>query len=107
MNATKKEELTKVQRLSDGKCNYIDANSKLLSDEWFEWIGDFYEDNDNFALVGRGNHEYNYIDKEGKILSDEWFKYVDYFDEYDLAVVQRSNGEQCKIDKTGKIVVRK
>lgn len=107
MNATNKEELTKVQRLSDGLCNYIDKNGKIISEQWFEWIGDFYDDNDDFALVGRENHEYNYIDKQGNILSSEWFRYVDYFDEYGLAVVQRTNGEQCKIDKTGKIVIRK
>ena len=86
----------------DGKFNYIDANGKIISDTWFEWVGDFY---DGFALVGRENHEYNYMDKDGKIISSEWFKYVDYFDKYDLAVVQRTNGEQCKIDKIGKIVV--
>ena len=104
MNATKKDEFTKVQRLSDGKCNLIGENGKIISDTWFDWIGDFYDDNDDFALVGRENHEYNYIDKQGKILSSEWFRYADYFDEYDLAVVQRTNGEQCKIDKNGNIV---
>ena len=59
------------------------------------------------ARIKRANGEYNYIDTKGKIISSEWFSYVDYFDEYDLAVVQRTNGEQCKIDKNGKIVVSK
>ena len=103
MNATKKEELTKVQRLSDGKCNLIGENGKLLSEQWFEWIGDFYDD---FALVGRENHEYNYIDKQGKILSEEWFNYGFDFND-GLALVERTNGESCKIDKNGKIVVSK
>ena len=99
MNATTKE-LTKVQRLSDGKCNYIDANGKIISEQWFEWIGDFY---DEFALVERENHEYNYIDTKGKLLSNEWFRLA--FDFKDgLAKVERTNGELCKIDKTGKIV---
>ena len=101
METTKKEELTKVQRLNDGKCNLIDANGKILSDKWFEWIGDFY---DEFALVERENNKYKNIDKQGKILSEEWFRYADYFDEYDLAEVYRTNGEWAKIDKNGKIV---
>ena len=103
MNATKKEKFTKVQRLSDGKCNYIGANGKIISEQWFDWVGDFY---DGFALVGRENHEYNYMDKDGKIISSEWFAWVGDFNE-GFAKVQRTNGEQCKIDKTGKIVVRK
>ena len=100
MNATKKEELTKVQRLSDGKCNYIDANGKIISDTWFEWIGDFY---DEFALVERKNHEYNYIDKEGKILSDEWFKWLDFFRD-EFARVQSFDDEFNFIDKQGKLL---
>ena len=100
MNATKKEELTKVQRLNDGKCNLIDANGKILSDKWFEWIGDFY---DEFALVGRENHEYNYIDKQGKILSEEWFKWLDFFKD-DFARVQRFDNSMNFLNKEGKII---
>lgn len=102
MKATKKEELIKVQRLSDGKCNYI-ANGKLLSKQWFDWIGDFYYDNDDFALVGRGNHEYNYIDKQGNILSEEWFKWLDYFHN-GFARVQRFDDLMNFIDANGKIL---
>lgn len=103
MNAAKKEELTKVKRLSDGKCNYIDANGQLLSDEWFEWVGDFYDDNDNFALVGRENHEYNYIDKQGNILSKDWFKWLNYF--YNgFARVQSFNDLMNFIDAKGKLL---
>ena len=102
METANKEELTKVQRLSDGKCNYI-ANGKLLSDTWFEWIGDFYDDNDDFALVGRENHEYNYIDKQGKILSEEWFKWLDLF-RGEFVRVQRFDGSMNFINKDGKII---
>ena len=103
MERTQKEGLTKVQRLSDGKCNYIDANGKILSDIWFEWIGDFYDDNDDFALVGRENHEYNYIDKQGKLLSEEWFKWLDYFHN-GFARVQRFDDLMNFINTDGKII---
>ena len=100
METTNKEEFTKVQRLSDGKCNYIDANGKIISEQWFEWIGDFY---DEFALVGRENHEYNYMDKEGKIVSNEWFKWLDFF-KGDFARVQRFDNSMNFINKDGKIL---
>lgn len=103
METTKKEELTKVQRLSDGKCNYIDAKGKIISDTWFEWIGDFYDDNDDFALVGRENHQYNYIDKEGKIISEEWFKWLDFFRD-EFARVKSFNDEFNFINKQGKLL---
>ena len=99
METTKKEEFTRVQRVSDGKYNLIDENGKLLSDEWFEWIDYFH---DGFAQVRRAYEKYNYIDKNGKILLDEWYKWVDDFRD-GFANVQRTNGEQCKIDKTGKL----
>ena len=102
MNATNKEELAKVQRLSDGKCNYI-ADGKLLSKQWFDWVGDFYDDNDGFAIVGRENHEYNYISKEGKILSEEWFKWLDFFHN-GFARVQRFDDTMNFINTDGKII---
>ena len=100
MNATKKEGLAIVKRLSDNKYNFLDANGKILSDTWFEWVGDFY---DEFALVGRENHEYNYIDKQGKILSDEWFKWLDFFKD-DFARVQRFDNSMNFLNKEGKII---
>ena len=100
METTKKEEFTKVQRLSDGKCNLIDANGKQLSEQWFDWIGDFY---DGFALVQRENHEYNYIDKDGKILSEEWFKWLDLF-HLEFTRVERGDGLMNFIDKKGKLL---
>ena len=132
MNATKKEEFTKVQRLVDGKCNYIDANG---NEQLFDRLDNF---KDGFARVQRANGEWNFIGEDCKLLSNEWFGYVDYFkngiarvqrsdkqcnyinkngkiisDEWfnrvfdfkdGLAVVERTNGEFCKINKTGKIV---
>ena len=100
METTKKEEFTRVQRVTDRKYNLITANGKLLSEQWFDWIGDFY---DGFALVGRENHEYNYIDKQGKILSSEWFKWLDYFHD-GFARVQRFDDTMNFITKDGKII---
>ena len=94
--------LAKVQR-GDGKYNYIDKQGNYLSNEWFEWVGDFFQ---GFAIVQREDKLYNFINTKGKIISNEWFEFVHCF-EYDLAVVERTNGELCKIDKTGKIVISK
>ena len=100
METAQKEGLTKVQRLVDGKCNLITEDGKLLSKQWFDWIGDFY---DGFALVGRENHEYNYIDKQGKILSKDWFKWLDFFHD-GFARVQRFDDTMNFINKDGKII---
>ena len=99
MNAANKEEFTRVQRVSDRKYNLIDANGKLLSDEWFEWIDYFH---DGLAKVQRAYEKYNYIGKDGKLLSNEWFNYVYDFND-GFGEVQRTNGEWAKIDKTGKL----
>ena len=84
MRNNKKEIFKRVQRLSDNKYNYKDANGKTLFNEWYEWVSHFYE---GFALIE--------IEREG-----------DYFKD-GFADVERTNGEQAKIDKTGKIIVSK
>lgn len=96
------EIFTRVYR-EDGKYNYTNAKGEALFNEWFEFVGIFYE---GFAIVQREDYLCNFIDKQGNILSDEWFYSVDIFQD-GFAVVQRTNGELCKIDKTGKIVIRK
>ena len=93
------EDVVIVQR-ADDKYNYIDANGKIISDEWFYNVYSFYY---GLAKVQRGNGLWNFIDANGKIISDEWFIYVDMFND-GLAKVQRTNGEWCNIDKTGKII---
>ena len=62
MNTTKKEELTKVQRLVDGKCNLIDANG---NEQLFDRLDNF---KDGFAVVERTNGEFCKINKTGKIV---------------------------------------
>lgn len=58
------EGFAKVKR-GDRKYNYIDRQGKLLLNEWFECVGEFYE---GFAKVKRTNGEYCIIDKNGKIV---------------------------------------
>ena len=102
METTKKEEFTKVQRLSDGKYNLIGENGKFLSEQWYDWIGDFL---DGLALVQREreNPRFNYINKEGKIISEEWFRWVDYFHD-GIARVQREDYSYNLIDRQGNIL---
>ena len=103
MKATNKDELTKVQRVVDGKYNYIDANGKLLFDTWFYWLAYF---ENGLALVQREDGLKNFINKQGKLLSDKWYRYLTNFDNDGLALIERDNGEQAKIDKQGNIVIK-
>ena len=100
METPKKEEFTRVQRVTDRKYNLIDTQGKFILDKWYEWIGDFYNE---VALVGRENHEYNYIDKNGKLLLNDWFKWVEYFKD-GFARVQRFDDTMNFITKDGKLL---
>ena len=90
-----------VIKREDEKYNLIDAQGKLLSEQWFEWVCNFY---DEFARVQRSTDDlWNFINKQGKILSSEWFIDAYYLDD-GFAKVKRTNGEWAKIDKTGKLI---
>ena len=92
--------LAKVQR-GDGLWNFIDKQGKILSEKWFEWVCNFY---DEFARVQRSTDDlWNFIDRQGKILSDEWFINAYYLDD-GFAEVKRTNGEWCQIDKIGNLI---
>ena len=95
------KEYTRVQRVSDNKYNYKDANGKTLFNEWFEWIGHFFE---GFARVERkGDYFSNFIDKNGKLLSEEWFlKAYNFKDGF--ARVERKGNLMNFIDKKGKLL---
>ena len=103
METTKKEGLVIVQRVIDDKYNLIGENGKLLLDEWYDFVSDFFGE---VAVVVRDDGDFNFINKQGKFLSEQWFEWIDDFHE-GFARVQRTNGEWAKIDKTGKIVVSK
>ena len=95
------KEYTRQYRLSDGKYNYQDANGKTLFNEWFEFIGHFY---DGFAVVER-EEDYltNFIDKNGKLLSEEWFLRAYNFKD-GFARVERKGNLMNFIDKKGKLL---
>ena len=95
------KEYTRQYRLEDGKYNYKDANGKTLFNEWFEWIGHFFE---GFARVERkGDYFSNFIDKKGKLLSEEWFlKAYNFKDGF--ARVERKGNLMNFIDKKGKLL---
>ena len=87
-------------RRGDELYNFIDEKGNLLSDEWFEWIDNFYE---GFARVQRSDDLMNFIDANGKIISEQWFDWVDDFQE-GFARLQRSDDLMNFIDANGKII---
>ena len=95
------KDYTRQYRLEDGKYNYKDANGKTLFNEWFEWIGHFYE---GFAVIEReGDYFSNFIDKDGKLLSEEWFLRAYNFKD-GFARVERKGNLMNFIDKNGKLL---
>ena len=93
------EGFARLQR-SDDLMNFIDANGKIISEQWFDWVDDFQE---GFARVQRSDELYNFIDKQGKLLSEQWFDWVDDF-ENGFARVQRSDDLMNFIGANGKIL---
>ena len=80
--------------------NFIGEDGKILSEQWFEWIGDFH---DGFARVKRKDGKFNYIGEDGKLLSEQWFYWVgDFYDGF--ALVGREDYLNNFIDKQGKIL---
>ena len=100
MENNKKEELAIVKRVIDEKYNLIGENGKLLLDEWYDFVSDFFGE---VAVVVSGDGDFNFINKQGNILSDDWYEWVDDFHE-GFARVKRSNGEWAKIDKSGNLI---
>ena len=101
MEETKKEELTIVQRVSDEKYNLINANGKLLLDEWYDFVSDFFGE---VAVIVRGDGDFNFINKQGKLLSEQWFEWGGDFNE-GFARVERSTDKLYNlIGEDGKII---
>ena len=59
----------------NGKCNFINHEGQLLSQQWFDRVGTF---NEGFATVEL-NGKWNAINAEGELLSQQWFDFVWYF----------------------------
>ena len=73
-SSTNKKNIYKVEL--NGKYNIFDVNiGKVLSEQWFDRINEFYNDIAEVALKGK----YNFINTQGKILSKEWFDLISPF----------------------------
>lgn len=82
----------------DGKCNYINEDCKIISDQWFDYASDF---RGGFARV-RLDDKWNFINTNGEYLSEQWFDFAyEYF--YGFCEVE-IDGERYKIDREGNII---
>ena len=82
------------------KCNIINTEGQILSKQWFDWIGNFYE---GFA-VARLNGKYNFINTEGQLLSNQWFDWAGNFNK-GFAKVEL-NGMWYNLDTEGNLTPR-
>ena len=89
-----------IVRRRTNEYNFINTKGKLLSEQWFEWVSNFFN---GFAVVRREDTLYNLIDTNGNYLFDKCFMYVGNFHE-GFAKVKRTNGEWNFIDKQGKLL---
>ena len=70
--------------------NFIDETGKLLSEEWFEFAGDFKY---GTALIQRRTDRlYNFINKNGDMISEEWFLLAYNDGNKDYVRVKNENG---------------
>ena len=82
----------------NGKYNFINTESKLLSDTWFDYVYAFSEDFARIFLNGK----WNFINTEGKLLSNTWFDTTYNFRE-GFAYV-KLNGKYNLINTEGKLL---
>jgi len=82
----------------DGKWNLINTEGKLLSNQWFECVGDF---NEGFAVVVLDG-KYNFINTEGDILFEQWFDDAGSFSEGFAAV--KLDGKWNYINTEGELL---
>lgn len=82
----------------DGKANYVDADGKLLSDEWFDACNDF---EDGFGLVVKGGKR-NYIRSNGEILLSVWVDRAGDFLGGQAPVI--IDGRRYSVDRSGNII---
>ena len=61
----------------NGKYNYVTKDYKLLFNQWFDSLGDFY---DGYAAISVNDKE-NFINQKGELISDQWFDSVRTFDD--------------------------
>ena len=66
----------------NGRCNFINTEGQILSNQWFEYVRDFKE---GFAKV-KLNGKYNFINAKRQFLSKQWFDMAWEFNEGFAAV---------------------
>ena len=52
--------------------NFINTAGEYLTDQWFDWVGNFSQGFAKVQLKGK----YNYINTDGKLISDQWFDVI-------------------------------
>jgi len=81
----------------DGKCNYVNSNGELLSDDWFDACNDF---EDGFGLVAK-DRKRNFIGSNGQLLMDIWADRAGDFIGGTAPLI--INGERHEVDRNGNI----
>ena len=84
----------------NNKCNFINQENKLISNQWFDGCRDF--DDNGFAMVWL-NGEWNFINQKGRLISNQWFDGCDDFDDNGFAMVVL-NYKRNLINKKGKLI---
>ena len=80
----------------NGRYNLINSDGDFLSDKWFDYVYDYFED--SYVKVEL-NQKYNFINKNGEYLFDKWFDNVSYFE--DGYVKVKLNDKYNFINKNG------
>jgi hypothetical protein len=81
----------------DGKCNYINSNGELLSNDWFDACNDF---EDGFGLVVK-DRKRNFVGSNGQLLMDIWADRAGDFIGGTAPLI--INGERHEVDRNGNI----
>ena len=86
----------------NNKCNLIDVNGNLLSQQWFDNISDFNEYGISIVVL---NNKCNLIDTNCNLLSQQWFNKIYSFNKNGLAKVELNNKYNF-IDVNGKLLYK-
>ena len=108
------EGLRRVRRKYDGKFNFINADGRLIFEDWLYYCRRFNEDGlKGYALVHVERGLYNYMDKNGMFLSRMHFNYCSPFYPEGYAMVMIQSVRNHKnilyniIDNKGRVVFDK
>lgn len=82
----------------DGKVNFVDADGRILSDEWFDACNDF---EGGFGLVSK-DRKRNFIGSDGSLLLSQWVDRAGDFVGNTAPLI--INGERHEVDTNGRIM---